>query len=105
MRAALIALFLIAANTAAWADGEAVRVSETPTGKVTDQNGMVVEYCYATKTRVGKHIFYNPMDCKTPNIRNYANMSWTIDEPPINMKGIREAHHAKILPNGRIQLY
>ncbi len=105
MRTALIALSMFATilvPAASHADdaGTLLWKSRDPTGVVS--NG---EQCYATETKIGKHIFYNPMDCKTPHIRNYLSMSWTIDEPPINMKGIREAHHFKVLPNGTIQLY
>ncbi|HVV38755.1 MAG TPA: hypothetical protein VHD31_00305 [Candidatus Paceibacterota bacterium] len=102
MRTSLIALSLLAASTltAHADDGKLLWKSTEPTGYVT--NG---ERCYATLTKLGKHTFYNPMDCKTPHIRNYFSMSWTVDEPPINMKGVAEAHHVKVLPNGNISLY
>ena len=100
---------LMALPAAAHADdaGTVIWTSPAPTGQVTDQNGVAIEDCYATETKIGKHIFYNPMVCNTDHIKigNYVSMSWTIDEPPINMKGIREAHHVKILPNVWIKLY
>lgn len=69
-------------------------------------------HCYATvrghSDAHGKMArFYNLMECETEpwqHISNYVSLSYPLDVPVINMKGIREAHHVKI-KNGRIILF
>ena len=109
MRSFFVALSLAALGaTLAHADdtNKVIWTSAAATGQVIDRNGMVVEYCHAT-IRVdlhGKH-FYNPNECLVPNIHNYVSMSWPIGEPPINMKGIREATTVRVNPRtGMLEL-
>ena len=102
MRRSLIALSLLAAGVlAAKADDALVWKSPLPTGYVT--NG---EQCFATVRMVQGKRYYNPMECNSPNIHNYVSMSWPMDGPVVNMKGIREAHHVRIdRASGHIILY
>jgi hypothetical protein len=108
---ALFALSVLAAGTlTAHAEDPLLWKSSQPTGRVTNfSSGQTVENCYATirlKTSDGKgDQYYNPMECTTPNVRNYVSMSWPADEPLVNMTGFREAHHGLIEPNGDVVFY
>ena len=110
MQKSVIALyFLIALSPAALAKDESTLLfkSPQPTGRVTSSDGRGDGSCYATIRAYNGHRFYNPMECETKpweHISNYVSLSYPLDGPVINMKGIREAHHVKI-KNGRIILF
>lgn len=109
---ALVALSLLATASIATAApaGKLLWKSPAPTGVVYDSSGVPIEDCYATIRLVtdkdgSKHRMRNDMECLTPGIHNYVSMSFPADGPPINMKGIKEATHVRVLPSGVIQLY
>jgi hypothetical protein len=96
--------FFAASTLAAQAEDPLLWKSAQPTGWVTSG-----EQCFATirmETIRGKQLrYYNPMECKTPNIHNYVSMSWPLDGPVVNMGSYREARHVRIMPNRHIKLY
>ena len=107
-RAALLALFLLALAPVAHAEDKLIWKSPQATGIVANAFG-TKEYCHATirlaKTLNGKlHQFYNPMECQTDHISNYASISVPLGEPVINMSGFKEATHVRVT-HDKIILY
>lgn len=106
MQKFLIALSIFAASiVVAHAGDKLVWQGDKPTAYAIGPGGGP---CYPTIHMTMKdgvaHFYSRNIEC-FGRAAGLSDIGVPIGEPLVNMTGIREAHHVKILPNGHIKLY